>query len=90
MDRSELLSLLLEEPIRNSHSHHMQDQEQQELNLEVVLRNSYVSWCGKPIPAADAKEEIATWLNAVRTRSYFVWLEKALMEIGRASCRERV
>lgn len=51
------------------------------LNLENVLRNSYVNWCAKPIPSIQTKEEITVFLNAVRNRSYYVWLEKALMAL---------
>lgn len=72
---------LQSQAIINSHSHHLQDKEHQMLSLENILTNSYVSWCDKPIPSAESKDEISLFLNAVRNRSYFVWLEKALMEL---------
>ncbi|HEY9061413.1 MAG TPA: amidohydrolase family protein [Pseudobacteroides sp.] len=81
MDRNEFTCYLQSQPIVNSHSHHLPDKDQYSLALEAVLRNSYVNWCGTPIPSANSKEDIATWLDAVRTRSYFVWLEKAIMDL---------
>lgn len=81
MDRNEFICNLQSQPIVNSHSHHLPDKDQCALTLKAVLRNSYVSWCGTPIPSGDSKEEITAWLDAVRTRSYFVWLEKALMDL---------
>lgn len=83
MDRSELLSWIEEQPIINSHSHHLPDHFHHNLTLENILRNSYVDWCGVPVPSLDSEAEVSAWLNAVRTRSYFVWLEKALMELYR-------
>jgi hypothetical protein len=81
MDRNEFLYELQSEPIINSHSHHLRDEDHNILTLETILRNSYVNWCGTPIPNTDDKKEVAAWLDAVRTRSYFVWLEKALMQL---------
>lgn len=68
-------------PIINTHSHHLPDDEIKGMNLTKLLSNSYVNWCGKPIPDGRLKSEITSWLNAVRTRSYFVWLEKAMMDL---------
>lgn len=79
MKKNELFLRLQNDPIINSHSHHLQDKDHYGLNLENVFRNSYVNWCAKPIPSTQTKEEITVFLNAVRNRSYFVWLEKALM-----------
>ena len=81
MNRNEFLLSIQKEPIINSHSHHLRDRDQHTLSLEAVLRNSYVNWCGTPIPSQDSKENITNWLDKVRTRSYFVWLEKALMDL---------
>ena len=58
-------------PIINTHSHHLPDDEIKGMNLTKLLSNSYVNWCGKPIPDGRLKSEITSWLNAVRTRSYF-------------------
>lgn len=81
MDKKEFFNFLQNLPIINSHSHHLRDKDHSQLTLENVLSNSYVSWCGTPLPSEHSKQEIDTWLNAVGTRSYFVWLEKALMEL---------
>lgn len=81
MDRTELLNELKGKPIVNSHSHHLRDEEQHVLGLEGVLRNSYVNSCGAPFPAIDSREAVSRWLDTVRCRSYFLWLEKALMEL---------
>jgi len=81
MDRIEFLRELEREPIVNSHSHHLRDRDQHALTLDALLRNSYVSWCGATLPPAHSRADIEAWLRAVRTRSYFVWLEKALMEL---------
>jgi len=81
MDRIEFLRELEREPIVNSHSHHLRDRDQHALTLDALLRNSYVSWCGATLPPAHSRADIEAWMRAVRTRSYFVWLEKALMEL---------
>ena len=81
MNKKDLLSSLQREAIINSHSHHLHDRDHQSLNLEKVFPNSYVNWCHKPIPDGNSKDEIGQWLDSVRNRSYFVWLEKALMTL---------
>lgn len=81
MDSKEFFNYLESLPIINSHSHHLPDNDHYQLTLNAVLTNSYVSWCGTPLPADNSRHEINAWLNAVGTRSYFVWLEKALMEL---------
>lgn len=65
----------------NSHSHHMKDEDQHTLTLTKLFQSSYVNWCGLPIPTGEDKEEVTKWLNVVRNRNYFVYLEKALMDI---------
>ena len=81
MNKHDFFMELQSEPIINTHSHHMKDPEQHSLTLEGLLQNSYVSWCHVPIPDGKSKGEISAWLDAVGTRSYFVWLEKALMAL---------
>jgi len=82
MTQKDIFLRLQKEPIINSHSHHLQDKDHQILNLENLLSNSYVNWCAKSIPSkSSSKDEITKFLNAVRNRSYFVWLEKALMSL---------
>lgn len=81
MNKNDMIFRLKSQPIISSHSHHLQDEEHHNLSLEKILSNSYVNWCGKPIPSGQSKDEISVFLNAVRNRSYFVWLEKSLMEL---------
>lgn len=81
MNRNEFLCDLKGEQIVNSHSHHLGDKDHWALNLEAILRNSYVNWCGVPVPPMDSKEGVTAWLDAIRNRGYFVWLEKALMDL---------
>lgn len=81
MDKHSFAHKLKNEPIINSHAHHRPDFVHHGLNLG-VLRNSYVAWCGKLIPEdVSNKGAVDAWLKAVRSRSYFVWLEKSLMEL---------
>ena len=81
MNRIEFLDVLMNQPIINSHSHHLPDERHHTLTLEDIFNNSYVGWCGVAVPSGDDRKEIAEWLDAVGNRSYFVWLEKALMEL---------
>jgi len=81
MKKEQILHELLQQKIISSHSHHLPDGDHAALNLQGVLQHSYVSWCTPSIPDGTNKQEVDAWLNAVRTRSYFVSLEKALMEI---------
>lgn len=81
MNQEELLYNLRHEKIISSHSHHLPDGDHHTLNLQGVLEHSYVSWCTPSIPDGSNRAEVEAWLNVVRTRGYFVSLEKALMEI---------
>ena len=81
MNQEQLLHALWHQKIISSHSHHLPDEDHRGLSLQGVLEHSYVSWCTPSIPDGSKREEVEKWLNAVRTRSYFVSLEKALMRI---------
>ena len=81
MTRNELRLRLQKQPIISTHSHHRPDREHASLSLEPLLRDSYVNWCGRSIPSSNNREEMSSFLDAVRSRSYFVWLEKALMSL---------
>lgn len=81
MNKQEFLLKIQKEPIINSHSHHLEDREHHTMNLRNVLKNSYVSWCSVEIPETNSKEEKEAFFDAIRTRSYFVWMEKALMDL---------
>lgn len=81
MDKQSFRAYLEEQPVISSHCHHLQAGEHQGMGLAGLLRQSYVNWCGVPVPDGDDPEAVENWLDAVGTRSYFVWLEKALMDI---------
>ena len=63
----------------NTHSHHMPDAFFKEMNLETLLMNSYVSWCGLSPGESSASRQ--AYLDAVRYKSYFVWLMKAVQKM---------
>lgn len=81
MDRLAFVAWLSEQAITSSHSHHLPDEAHQGLNLKSLLENSYVAWCGHAVPEGNDPAGIADWLSAVGGRSYFTWLEKALMAL---------
>ncbi len=81
MSKNELMEFLYTQPIINSHSHHMPDSDHCGLNLQRVMSCSYVNWCGAKIPTERDREKMTQWLSAVRTRSYFVCMERALKEL---------
>lgn len=81
MNQDNLFYTLRHEKIISSHSHHLPDRDHHTLTLQGILQHSYVSWCTPSIPDGSDRAEVDAWLNAVRTRSYFVSLERALMKI---------
>ena len=78
MDRNALYEFLWKEPVVSVHSHHLPDADHPALTLQSLLEHSYVGWCTPGIPDGRDRAEVDAWLNTVRTRGYFVWLEKAL------------
>lgn len=68
-------------PIASSHSHHLPDHEHLNLSLAKLLQNSYVAekWIGIPTPTCA--EEVDTWLERIRNRNFFIYLERALQEL---------
>ncbi|MDD3571988.1 MAG: amidohydrolase family protein [Eubacteriales bacterium] len=81
MDKAGFAEWLHGLPAICSHSHHLPDKEHGDLSLAKLLSNSYLSWCGVPVPQGNDEARISAWLNAAGVRSYFVWLEKALMAL---------
>ena len=76
--------MLLEEKIHgmralNTHSHHQVDAFFADMNLDTLLENSYVSWCG--LTPGDSMSTRQTYLDLVRHKSYFVWLMKAVKKL---------
>ncbi len=65
--------------IINTHSHHQEDSFFNGFDLDMLLKTSYINWCG--VNFDSSPESRARYLEKVRYNSYFVWLEKALQKI---------
>ena len=63
----------------NTHSHHLPEAEFAAYNLDSLLRNSYVNWCG--VSFDSTPESRTHFLERVRYHAYFVWLQKSLQEL---------
>lgn len=77
--RQEWLELLGDKPVFSTHEHHMEPDKQRGLRLNRLFNSSYVGWI-KQAPTDDRAER-AAWLDAVRTNTYFTWLEKSICRI---------
>lgn len=77
--RRELVGYMELIPTINTHSHHLLDAGFEGFDLDSLLRNSYVDWCG--VPFGNTGVERAVTLEKVRFNSYFIWLEKSLREL---------
>ena len=78
-DINSILQWLGSIPVVSSHEHHLESLEQQKLDLDGIFHRSYVGWCSTP--KGRTKEERSQWLSIIRANSYFVWLEKSIMDI---------
>jgi hypothetical protein len=63
----------------NTHAHHLPEAEFAAYDLDSLLRNSYVNWCG--VSFDRTPESRAYFLERVRYQAYFVWLQKSLQEL---------
>ena len=59
----------------NTHAHHRGTA----ASLDQIFLSSYVNWCGVSFGATD--ESKAAFLEKIRYRSYYVWLQKALQSL---------
>ena len=75
----ELYDLILATPTINTHSHHIRDERFVGFDLDQVLRTSYVDWC--KVQFDDSKESKAAYLDKVKYKSFFRYLQKSLMKI---------
>jgi uncharacterized protein len=66
-------------PKISTHCHQLPDRELQPFTLEALLRNSYVNWGGNSWDDSDGSH--ALLLEKVRFNSFFVWLQKSLLEL---------
>ena len=76
---SELYDFIEGTSVINTHSHHLRGEEFAEYSLDKLLEKSYVSWCG--VTFDKTKESRLHFLQKVRNRSYFVWLQDALHKL---------
>ena len=74
-----ILHHLMGLPIQSTHSHHREDEFHSGLTLNALFENSYVQWCG--VPVGTTPEAHTEFLEKVRFKSYYVWLEKALQQL---------
>jgi hypothetical protein len=77
--REELLEFVRRQPVLNTHCHHLEGKEFRDFDLEKLIEKSYVSWA--QVPVGKTRREKASFLEKVRGKSYFVWLEKSLREL---------
>ena len=75
----EIRSCILKEGIINTHSHHLGDSDSAQMNLERILQNSYVSWCGEAVPSSASG--VDTWLEKIGNRHYYISLSRALQKL---------
>jgi uncharacterized protein len=63
----------------NTHSHHLPDNAFREFSLDSLLKGSYTDWCGAAFDKTEAGR--ALYLEKVRFKSYFIWLQKSIKEL---------
>ena len=78
-----VLTFLAGRPVYNSHSHMLPESEYRTFNLEALLRNSYLNWCGVDWEANLTSRQ--NFFNKVRLRSSFTWLQESLQAIYQTS-----
>ncbi|MGD0752377.1 MAG: amidohydrolase family protein, partial [Anaerolineales bacterium] len=66
-------------PKISTHCHQLPDKKLRQFDLEALLRNSYVNWCGVSWDSSARSREI--FLDKVRFNSFFVWLQKSLLQL---------
>jgi hypothetical protein len=67
------------QPKISTHCHQLPGRELQSFDLEALLRNSYVNWCGVSWDGSARSRELL--LEKVRFNSFFVWLQKSLQHL---------
>lgn len=75
----ELMAFMNGLKVISTHSHHLRDEEFRDFTLKRLLNNSYVSWSG--LSLEDNYDSRKVYLENVRYKSYFIWLQKALFEL---------
>jgi hypothetical protein len=77
--KTELSNVIASIRAINTHTHHEPDAFFEGFGLNTLLRNSYVAWCGAEFD--DSRKSRQKYLDLVRTKSYFVWLQKSLRSL---------
>src|SRR4030042_2782343 len=63
----------------DTHSHHFEDAFFIDFNIDKLLTNTYIHWSG--VSFDSSKESRQNYIDKVRFKSYYRWLQKALKEI---------
>lgn len=74
-----LFNYMLGHPIINTHSHHLNDEAFEGFDLERLIENTYLQW-GEVKPD-NMGESRKIFLDKIRNKSYFVWLQKAIQQL---------
>lgn len=77
--KQSLSAIIHQTPIFSTHEHHRETEFHTKLTLDKLIKSSYVNWCSSP--SGTSLEERRSWLDTIRTNSYFVWLEKSICDI---------
>jgi hypothetical protein len=66
-------------PKISTHCHQRPGRDLQAFDLEALLRNSYVNWCGVSWDSSPQSRQ--AFLEKVRFNSFFIWLQKSLLRL---------
>ena len=66
-------------PKISTHCHQLPGRELQAFDLEALLRNSYVNWCGVPWDSSFQSRQVL--FERIKFNSFFVWLQKSLNQL---------
>jgi hypothetical protein len=77
--QAEFSSYAENRPKISTHCHQLPGRELQAFDLEKLLRNSYVNWCGVPWDSSPQSRQAL--LEKVRFNSFFIWLQKSLLRL---------
>jgi predicted TIM-barrel fold metal-dependent hydrolase len=66
-------------PKISTHCHQLHGRELRAFDLEALLRNSYVNWCG--VPWDNSFQSHQDLFERIKFNSFFVWLQKSLNQL---------
>ena len=75
----ELMGYISDHKIRNTHSHHLPEQATLDFNLDKLINNTYLQWM--QITPGSTAESRSAYLEKVRYKSFFAWLQKSVQEL---------